>query len=142
MEILMSDLTPAPPMSTCSSAAIDCVRAYRAEFRSSGVITFIVGVDGMVYQKDLGKKTELLAKGMTEYNPDSSWQRTKEQAAMGCRPESQNGAPSAKTSGAQSTLISARLSSNRIPAAASAMRVLPEPVGPRKSRFPTGRPGE
>jgi len=32
-----------------------------------------------VYQKDLGKKTEVLAKGMKEYNPDSSWQKTEEQ---------------------------------------------------------------
>jgi len=32
--------------------------AYPAEYRSSGVMTFIVGVDGVVYQKDLGKKTE------------------------------------------------------------------------------------
>src|SRR6266478_890322 len=53
--------------------------AYPAEYRSSGVMTFIVGEDGVVYQKDLGKKTEVLAKGMKEYNPDSSWQKTKEQ---------------------------------------------------------------
>jgi hypothetical protein len=52
--------------------------AYPAEYRSSGVMTFIVGVDGAVYQKDLGRKTEVLAKGMKEYNPDSSWQTTEE----------------------------------------------------------------
>jgi hypothetical protein len=56
--------------------------AYPAEYRSSGVMTFIVGVDGVVYQKDLGEKTEVLAKGMKEYNPDSSWQKTKEQEEM------------------------------------------------------------
>jgi hypothetical protein len=56
--------------------------AYPAEYRSSGVMTFIVGVDGVVYQKDLGKKTEVLAKGMKEYNPDSSWQKTEEQEEM------------------------------------------------------------
>jgi hypothetical protein len=53
--------------------------AYPAEYRSSGVMTFIIGVDGVVYQKDLGKKTEVLAKGMKEYNPDSGWQKTEEQ---------------------------------------------------------------
>jgi hypothetical protein len=53
--------------------------AYPAEYRSSGVMTFIVGVDGVVYQKDLGKNTEVLAKGMKEYNPDSGWQKTEEQ---------------------------------------------------------------
>jgi hypothetical protein len=52
--------------------------AYPAEYRSSGVMTFIVGADGMVHQKDLGKKTEAHAKGWTEYNPDSSWQKVEE----------------------------------------------------------------
>jgi hypothetical protein len=49
--------------------------AYPAEYRSSGVMTFIVGRDGVVYQKDLGKKTDALAKDMKDYNPDSSWQK-------------------------------------------------------------------
>src|ERR1700693_4085484 len=53
--------------------------AYPAEYRSSGVMTFIVGSDGVVYQKDLGKKTEVLAKSLKEYNPDSSWQKAEEQ---------------------------------------------------------------
>jgi len=49
--------------------------AYPAKYRSSGVMTFIVGVDGVVYQKDLGKKTESVDKTMKEYNPDSSWEK-------------------------------------------------------------------
>src|ERR1700756_2142783 len=53
--------------------------AYPAEYRSSGVMTFIVGVDGVVYQKDLGKKTEVLAKGMKEYNPDSTWRKAEDE---------------------------------------------------------------
>src|SRR6266446_1288376 len=53
--------------------------AYPAEYRSSGVMTFIVGEDGVVYQMDLGKKTEVLAKSMKEYNPDSSWQKAEDQ---------------------------------------------------------------
>ena len=53
--------------------------AYPAEYRSSGVMTFIVGEDGVVYQKDLGKKTEAVAKAMKLYNPDSSWQKAEEQ---------------------------------------------------------------
>jgi len=53
--------------------------AYPAEYRSSGVMTFIVDEDGVVYQKDLGKKTEALAKGMKEYDPNSSWQKAEEQ---------------------------------------------------------------
>jgi hypothetical protein len=53
--------------------------AYPAQYRSSGVMTFIVSEDGVVYQKDLGKKTEALAKAMKEYNPNSSWQKAEEQ---------------------------------------------------------------
>ena len=53
--------------------------AYPAEYRSSGVMTFIVSKDGVVYQKDLGKKTDILAKAMKEYNPNSSWQKAEDQ---------------------------------------------------------------
>jgi hypothetical protein len=53
--------------------------AYPAEYRSSGVMTFIVNKDGEVYQKDLGKKTDALAKSMKEYKHDSSWQEAEEQ---------------------------------------------------------------
>jgi hypothetical protein len=53
--------------------------AYPAEYRSSGVMTFIVNMDGVVNQKDLGKKTDVLAKAMTEYNPDSSWKIAQKQ---------------------------------------------------------------
>ena len=66
--------------------------AYPAEHRSSGVMTFIVGVDGVVYQKDLGKKTEVLAKGMKEYNPDSSWQKTEEQEEAAAEPKTSSAA--------------------------------------------------
>jgi hypothetical protein len=52
--------------------------AYPAEYRSSGVMTFIVGVDGVVYQKDLGKKTESVDKTLKKYNPDSSWEKAEE----------------------------------------------------------------
>jgi len=52
--------------------------AYPAEYRSSGVMTFIVGDDGAVYEKDLGKKSASLAKGMKLYNPNSSWHKSEE----------------------------------------------------------------
>jgi DUF2950 family protein len=52
--------------------------AYPAEYRSSAVMTFVVDQDGVVYEKDLGKKTEARAKSMKEYNPDSSWQKVEE----------------------------------------------------------------
>ena len=47
--------------------------AYPAEYRNSGVMTFIVNQDGVVYEKDLGPDTEKLAAIMSEYNPDKTW---------------------------------------------------------------------
>jgi len=47
--------------------------AYPAEYRSSGVKTFIAGPDGIVYEKDLGADTTKIATSMTQYDPDSSW---------------------------------------------------------------------
>lgn len=48
--------------------------AYPAEYRNSGVMTFIVDEDGVVYQKDLGAQTSELAAAMKEYNPDATWE--------------------------------------------------------------------
>ena len=47
--------------------------AYPAEYRNSGVMTFIVNQDGAVFEKDLGQDTEKIASSMSEYNPDKSW---------------------------------------------------------------------
>jgi hypothetical protein len=47
--------------------------AYPAQYRNSGVMTFIVNQDGIVYQKDLGPDTQSTASAMTEYNPDNTW---------------------------------------------------------------------
>ena len=52
--------------------------AYPAEYRSSGVMTFIVGSDGVIYQKDLGKETGVIAKDMKKYDPDATWQKVEE----------------------------------------------------------------
>jgi len=49
--------------------------AYPAEYRSSGVMTFIVNQDGVVYQKDLGARTAVRAKTMTQYAPDAAWKK-------------------------------------------------------------------
>jgi Protein of unknown function (DUF2950) len=53
--------------------------AYPAEYRSSGVMTFIVGADGVVYRKDLGPNTPAIAKAMKSYNPDSTWKKDEDQ---------------------------------------------------------------
>jgi hypothetical protein len=47
--------------------------AYPAEYRNSGIMTFIVGKDGVVYQKDIGEKTVAIAQGMTDYDPGDGW---------------------------------------------------------------------
>jgi hypothetical protein len=47
--------------------------AYPAEYRGSGVMTFIVNARGRVYEKDLGENSEQQATGMELFDPDSSW---------------------------------------------------------------------
>ena len=51
--------------------------AYPAEYRNSGVMTFIINQDGIVYEKDLGEKTAQVASQITEYNPDKSWRKSR-----------------------------------------------------------------
>jgi hypothetical protein len=48
---------------------------YPVVYRSTGIMTFIVNQNGVVYQKDLGPDTEKIANAMTEYDPDSTWER-------------------------------------------------------------------
>ena len=47
--------------------------AYPAEYGNSGVMTFIVDKDRVIYQKDLGKTTADTAAAMSEFNPDKTW---------------------------------------------------------------------
>ncbi|MGD0281137.1 MAG: DUF2950 domain-containing protein [Dissulfurispiraceae bacterium] len=49
--------------------------AYPAEYGVSGIMTFLVNQQGIVYEKDLGPKTEDLAKSMTKYDPDKTWKK-------------------------------------------------------------------
>jgi hypothetical protein len=49
--------------------------AYPAEYRNSGVMTFIVNHAGDVFQKDLGPDTAKLAERMSAFNPDKTWQK-------------------------------------------------------------------
>lgn len=50
--------------------------AWPADYRVTGVQTFIVSYDGIVYQKDLGPDTAKIAAAMELYNPDKTWHRT------------------------------------------------------------------
>ena len=51
------------------------VIAWPAVFESSGIMTFIVGPDGDVYQKDLGPEAARIAAGITTFDPDLTWSR-------------------------------------------------------------------
>jgi hypothetical protein len=49
--------------------------AYPAEYGNSGVMTFMVNHAGTVYQKDLGRRTEILAKRINLFDPDQTWKK-------------------------------------------------------------------
>jgi hypothetical protein len=49
--------------------------AYPAEYGASGVMTFIVNHDGVVYEKDLGAETAKIASAMTKFDPDLTWKK-------------------------------------------------------------------
>jgi hypothetical protein len=52
--------------------------AYPAQYRNSGVMTFIVNKSGIVYEKDLGEKTQELAPAIDKYDPDKTWDKADE----------------------------------------------------------------
>jgi len=49
--------------------------AYPAEYGNSGVMTFMVNQEGVIYEKDLGKGTLRFAEAATLFNPDKGWKR-------------------------------------------------------------------
>ena len=51
------------------------VLAYPVEYQSSGVESFMISHDGVLYQKDLGPKTAEVAATIKTFNPDSSWSK-------------------------------------------------------------------
>jgi Protein of unknown function (DUF2950) len=53
--------------------------AVPAEYRVTGIKTFIVSYDGIVYEKDLGPDSPKLVSTMERYNPDKTWHRTDDQ---------------------------------------------------------------
>lgn len=56
--------------------------AYPARYASSGVMTFIVNHDGVVYEKDLSDNTENAALAMKLFNPDGTWKKVEKKALM------------------------------------------------------------
>jgi len=53
--------------------------AWPAKYGSTGVQTFLVNSDGVVYQKDLGTDTTKIVAGIKTYNPDKTWTVTKDE---------------------------------------------------------------
>ena len=51
--------------------------AFPADYRSTGVMTFLVNQKGVIYQKDLGENTATIAKQMASYDPDKTWRVVK-----------------------------------------------------------------
>ncbi len=49
--------------------------AYPAEYGVSGIMTFVVNHQGVVYQKDLGPGTKEIARATTKYDPDRTWKK-------------------------------------------------------------------
>jgi len=49
--------------------------AYPATYGNSGVMTFVVNHDGVVYQKDLGKDSAMIAKAVKAFDTDSTWKK-------------------------------------------------------------------
>jgi hypothetical protein len=49
--------------------------AWPAAFDSSGIMSFIVGPNRVVYQKDLGLHTPSIAAAVTTFDPDLTWSR-------------------------------------------------------------------
>ena len=51
------------------------VIAYPARYGASGIMSFMVNQDGLVYEQNLGKNTTAIASKMTTFNPDASWRQ-------------------------------------------------------------------
>ncbi|MRR07825.1 MAG: DUF2950 domain-containing protein, partial [Deltaproteobacteria bacterium] len=49
--------------------------AYPAQYGASGIMTFIVNQNGIVYQKNLGKNTAKVAPKIMQYDPDTTWKK-------------------------------------------------------------------
>jgi hypothetical protein len=57
--------------------------AYPAQYGSSGIMTFIVNHDGVVYQKDLSGNTEKIAAAMKFFSPDKTWTGVEQKVVSG-----------------------------------------------------------
>jgi hypothetical protein len=47
--------------------------AWPADYGDTGIMTFMIGYDGQVFERDLGKDTDKIARAMKRFDPDSTW---------------------------------------------------------------------
>jgi len=52
--------------------------AYPAAYGNSGIMTFVVNQEGIIFEKNLGKNTRRIAEDITVYDPDKSWKKVKD----------------------------------------------------------------
>ena len=67
--------------------------AYPAEYDNSGVMTFLVNHDGVIYEKDLGPDTAKQARAMKPFNPDDTWKQVTPESDAESQPPKEGGAP-------------------------------------------------
>ncbi len=63
----------------CSAFALV---AYPAKYGVSGIMTFIINQEGVIYEKDLGENTSTAAAAMTSFDPDDTWHKYEEPAGQ------------------------------------------------------------
>ena len=56
--------------------------AYPAKYGASGIMTFIVNQEGVIYEKDLGEDTAAIAAAMAAFDPDDTWHKYEEAAGL------------------------------------------------------------
>jgi hypothetical protein len=56
--------------------------AYPEHWDQSGIMTFIVNQDGIVYERNLGPETSRHARRMKAYNPDNDWQQVQDEGLL------------------------------------------------------------
>ncbi len=58
------------------------ILAYPARYGNSGVMSFMVNQDGVVFERDLGRSTATLAVAWTQFNPDAGWKQVQDKSQL------------------------------------------------------------
>jgi hypothetical protein len=55
--------------------------AWPAHYDATGIMTFLVGQDGVIHEKNLGRDTQAAVGGLQRFDPDPTWRKTDVEAA-------------------------------------------------------------